>query len=97
MSTILLTIIITFILIKYLIFLDIILSWITNSKPQFISSILDPIYKLIKSKISTNFWPLDFTPIIVLIFIDILIYFVYSFDNTLRIKIDSISHLLNLF
>ena len=58
-------------LIYYILFLDIILSWISLSgiqfRPRFISSIMDPIYNFIKKSIPTTFWIIDVTPIIVLL------------------------------
>ena len=68
-----LTIYILLELIWYLILLDVILSWLTLAglqiRPKFISDIIDPFYKNIKSFIPTNIWPIDFTPIVAIIFI----------------------------
>jgi uncharacterized protein YggT (Ycf19 family) len=56
-----------------LIFIDVILSWLLvfkiNFRPKFISSILDPIYNLVKNNIPTTIWIIDFTPIIVMFWI----------------------------
>jgi uncharacterized protein YggT (Ycf19 family) len=47
-----------FTLIKYIIFVDIILSWIQLTgfkiRPQFIASIIDPLYEKIKTYIPTS-------------------------------------------
>lgn len=60
-------------IISYVIIADVILSWLTlvwlNIRPVFISSILDPIYKKVKNTIPTTIWPLDLTPIVVILII----------------------------
>lgn len=60
-------------IITYIIIADVILSWLTlfwvNWRPVFISSILDPIYQKIKKILPTTIWPLDLTPIVVLLVI----------------------------
>jgi len=60
-------------ILSYLIILDIILSWLTifglKLRPKFLSDIIDPIYNSIKKVIPTTIGPLDFTPIVVYIFI----------------------------
>jgi len=70
MTSIIFAIIIFLEIISYIIILDVILSWLTlfwlKIRPKFISDILDPIYKNIKKIIPTSFWPVDFTPIIVI-------------------------------
>ncbi len=72
-NTILIAILIFLELIFYVIFIDVILSWLVlfwvNFRPKFIADIIDPIYKFIKSIILTSFWPVDFTPIIVILII----------------------------
>lgn len=79
MTLIFSVIVLVLIFIKYILFFDIILSWLTmfwvNFRPEFISSIMDPIYKFIKSKIPTSIWPIDFSPIIIIIIIMFLIAF----------------------
>jgi len=99
MTTILLVIALLLIIIKYSIFLDIILSWLTilwlNVRPKFLSEILDPIYSWIKSKISTSIWPLDFTPIIIYIIAEFLVLFIYWLDSNVSIKINNLSAFLN--
>jgi len=60
-------------IIFYIMVVDIILSWLmlfwVRFRPRFISDILDPVYSTIKSILPTTFWPLDFTPIIVIMII----------------------------
>jgi uncharacterized protein YggT (Ycf19 family) len=76
MTIIFSVIVIILIILKYILFLDIILSWLTmfwiNFRPKFVSEIMEPIYKFIKSKISTSIWPIDFTPIIIIILIAVI-------------------------
>jgi uncharacterized protein YggT (Ycf19 family) len=68
-------------LLIYLIFFDVILSWLTliwlSFRPKFLADIIDPIYKKIKNIFPTTLWPLDLTPIIVI--------FVIYFFTTLLI------------
>ncbi|NDK08009.1 hypothetical protein EOM39_02045 [Candidatus Gracilibacteria bacterium] len=70
-DTIFLAILIFFELLLYVIFIDVILSWLIlfglKFRPKFISDIIDPIYNFIKKIIPTTFGPLDLTPIIVII------------------------------
>jgi len=100
MTIILTSIVIILIIIKYLIFIDIILSWLTIVwiwvRPNFIASILDPIYEYIKKRIPTNIWPLDFTPIIIFILVELLIIFIYGLDGQVIQKIKNLSVFLNL-
>lgn len=68
---ILLTLIIFIEIITYIIIADVILSWLTllwlKFRPKFISDIIDPLYKNVKKIIPTSFWPLDFTPIVIIL------------------------------
>ncbi len=54
----------------YMVFLDVILSWLTllwiNLRPKFLSDIIDPIYAKIRQIIPTTFGMFDLTPIVVL-------------------------------
>lgn len=63
-------------LLKLIIFVDIILSWLTifwiKIRPQILADIIDPMYFYVRKYIKTSFWPLDFTPIIVIIAISLL-------------------------
>lgn len=69
-NTIFIAIIIFTELLFYIVFIDVILSWVTlvwlNIRPKFIAQIIDPIYSFIKSFLPTTFWPFDFTPIILI-------------------------------
>jgi len=57
-------------LIQYLVFADVILSWIQllwiKWRPKFLSTIIDPLYDFVKKILPTSIWPMDFTPIIIL-------------------------------
>lgn len=84
MTTILLAILLLTDIIKFIIIIDIILSWLTlfglNIRPRFVADIIDPIYKSIKNIIPTSFWPIDFTPIIILFLLIFMKWLVYSSD-----------------
>jgi len=84
MNTILIAIILLTEVIKYIIIIDIILSWLVlfwlKLRPKFISDIIDPMYNYVKKIIPTNFWPIDFTPIIILIMLIFIKSLVYSVD-----------------
>ncbi len=71
LETLLIAIIIFCEILFYIIFIDVILSWISlmwlNLRPKFIADIIDPIYAFVKKYIPTSFWPLDFTPIVIII------------------------------
>lgn len=58
-------------IIIYLIFFDVILSWLTlfwiRWRPQFIASIIDPLYAFVRKIIPTRIWAFDLTPIVILI------------------------------
>lgn len=68
---IILIVFIFFKILTYIIFFDVILSWLTmfwlKIRPQFLADIIDPIYKSIKKILPTTMWPIDFTPIVVII------------------------------
>ena len=59
--------------ILYMIFFDVILSWLTllwlNFRPQFLRTIVDPIYNFINRIIPTTIWPFRFDALIAIIFI----------------------------
>lgn len=60
-------------IIKYLIFADVILSWLQllwlKWRPDFLKSVIDPLYSSVKKYIPTSIWPLDLTPIVILFII----------------------------
>ena len=67
-----LTVIVFFLkILKFLVFYDIVASWISLSwikaRFAFVASILDPIYGFIKSKITTTIGPFELSALIVLI------------------------------
>ena len=98
MTLILTALALVFIIIKYLIFIDIILSWLSlvwlKVRPEFISSILDPLYIGIKGKVPTTIWPLDFTPIVILIFMELLVMFIYGLDSDVPRLINNLTTIL---
>lgn len=83
-DTIFLAILIFFELLLYVIFIDVILSWLIlfwlKFRPKFISDIIDPIYNFIKKIIPTTFWPLDLTPIIVIIILMFLRWLIITYN-----------------
>ena len=66
-------IVIILIILKNILFIDIILSWLSiigiHFRPKFLSDIMEPLYKFIKDKISTTIWPIEFAPVIIYIII----------------------------
>ena len=72
MITIPLAIVILLDILTWFVIFDVIISWLmlfwVKFRPAFISSILDPIYKWIKSVIPTTIWPFELTPIILIFF-----------------------------
>ena len=60
-------------ILSMIVIIDVILSWLTllwlKARPKFIADIIDPIYEKVKKLIPTIFWPVDFTPIIVILLI----------------------------
>lgn len=69
--TLLFTIIIFLEIIQYIVLFDVILSWLTllgiNIRPKFVKEIIDPVYSNIRKIFPTNIWPIDFTPIVVIL------------------------------
>lgn len=84
MNTILIALLLLTDLIKYIIILDVIMSWLAafwlNIRPKFLSDIIDPLYSNIKKAIPTSFWPIDFTPIVILFILVIIKGIIQSFD-----------------
>lgn len=78
----------------YIIFIDVILSWLmlfwVKFRPKIIADIIDPIYNFIKSIIPTSFWPLDFTPIIVIIIIYFLRWLVIFLNPSVQEFVNSL-------
>ncbi len=65
-------------LMQYIIFADVILSWLQifwlNLRPKFLADIIDPLYWLVKKYLPTTIWPIEFTPIVILMVIFFLIW-----------------------
>lgn len=65
-------------LMQYIIFADVILSWLQifwlNLRPKFLADIIDPFYWLVKKYLPTTIWPIEFTPIVILMVIFFLIW-----------------------
>lgn len=79
-------------LIVYMIFADVILSWLVllwiKFRPKFIYWVLNPIYSNIKKYIPTSIWVIDFTPIVaimIIILIQNLLLFIFP-DIASQIK-----------
>jgi uncharacterized protein YggT (Ycf19 family) len=59
-------------------------------RPKFIANIIDPIYDFVKKHIPTTIWPLDFTPIFIIILINILITFVLNVDPRVAVYFNNL-------
>ena len=79
----------------YVIFIDILLSWLTlvwiNFKPKIIWDIVDPIYSFINGIIPTTVWPFRFDAFIAIILIYFLQGLLLMFFPWLE------SHIINLY
>lgn len=95
MNFLMLSIIMLFWILKWIIIFDIILSWLIifwlKARPVFIANIIDPMYKYVKKYIPTNLWPFDFTPIIILIFMELIITLILSLNPDIYMMIKTIS------
>jgi YggT family protein len=84
MKTILIATLLLIDILKWIILIDVILSWLIifwiKLRPKFIANIIDPIYKKIKKIIPTTFWSFEFVPIIVLIILILFQQLVYIYD-----------------
>lgn len=78
----------------WLVFIDVILSWLTlfglKIRPKFLTNIIEPIYIFIKKKIPTTIWIIDFTPVII-------IFWIYFCKWLLLIFFPEISKLIQLY
>ncbi len=58
-------------IVSYIVIFDVILSWLMlfwlRFRPQFVADIIDPLYENVKKIIPTTIWPVDFTPIVVIL------------------------------
>jgi len=91
-------IVIILIILKNILFIDIILSWLPliwiNFRPKFISDIMEPLYKKIKDIIPTTIWPIEFAPIIVYIIIIFFISFLIQLTWENYIKLIQLNNIL---
>ena len=91
---ILIAIIIFLEILSLLIILDVILSWLMiiwlRLRPKFLADIIDPIYKNVRKVIPTTIWPLDFTPIVVMIMIIFLKWVLYIIFPELNIAVNNL-------
>lgn len=64
----------------YIVFLDIILSWVAilfwDIRPAWLKDFVNSLYKWIKKIIPTNLWMFEFAPMIIIILVQILQWFV---------------------
>lgn len=85
--TLLLAIVIFLQILFYIIFLDVILSWLSlfikNIRPGFVADIIDPLYSKVRNILPTTFWPIDITPIILILLIWFIKWLIYSFNPEL--------------
>lgn len=87
MTTLLVSILLFADIITYIVFFDVILSWLSlfwlRVRPKFVSDLLDPIYKKIKDLVPTTIWPLDLTPIVIILLMMIIQWFVIAYDPSI--------------
>ncbi len=78
------TLIIFLWLLQWIVIIDVILSWlqIINLKINFsfIQNITYPIYTFVKKYIPTTMWIIDFTPIIILIWIELITKIIFTLN-----------------
>lgn len=83
-------------LLFYVIFFDVILSWLSvfwiNFRPKFIADIIDPIYSFVKKFIPTTFWPLDLTPIIIIMILYFIKWLIIVSNPWIQLTINNIVH-----
>lgn len=88
MKTILVAILLLSDIIKYFVIFDVILSWLVlfwlKIRPKFVGDIIDPIYNKIRNIIPSSFWPIDFTPIIVIFLLLFIQGLIFSFDPSIK-------------
>lgn len=81
-------------IIVIIVIIDFILKWLLvfwiNLRPKFIADIIDPMYFYVKKIIPTNFWPFDFTPMIIILI-------VYFLRGLLMMAFPELSSLLQLY
>ena len=91
---ILLAIIIFLEILSYIVILDVVLSWLTllglRFRPKIIADIIDPLYKNVRKYIPTRFWPLDFTPIVVILLLLFIKWALFIIFPELRVEVDNL-------
>jgi uncharacterized protein YggT (Ycf19 family) len=96
MTTLIIAIIIFLELITYLIFFDIILSWLSvfwiKFRPKFVYDILEILYINVRKVIPTRIWYFDFAPMIILIIIFFILSLLQAFFPEIFIQIDSFNN-----
>ena len=94
MNTIVIWILIFLEIFSYIIFLDVLLSWLTliwiRFRPKFIGDILDPFYNFIKKIIPTNIWPIEFSAFILILFIILIRWAIFIVFPEVRVEINSL-------
>ena len=94
MTTIVIWILIFLEILTYIIFVDIILSWLTlvwvRFRPKFIADILDPFYNFIKNTIPTNIWPIEFSAFILILFIIFIRWAIFILFPEVKVEINSL-------
>lgn len=75
-------------LIRYLIYIDMILSFLAlfwlNLKLQILRDLLDPIYLQIKKRVNTIVWPIELAPLIVIFAIYTIQFLIISLVSIIR-------------
>ena len=94
MTTIVIWILIFLEILTYIIFVDIILSWLTlvwvRFRPKFIADILDPFYNFIKNTIPTTIWPIEFSAFILILFIIFIRWAIFILFPEVKVEINSL-------
>ena len=84
MNAIFITILLLTDIIIYLIFFDVILSWLSlmwiKFRPKFLAEIVDPIYKSIKKVVPTIFWPFEFAPFMAILILWFIQQLIFAYD-----------------
>lgn len=81
-------------ILSYLVIFDVILSWLIllwlRIRPKFLADIIDPLYINVRKIIPTTIWPLDFTPIVIMILIIFIKWALYILFPGLDIEINNL-------
>jgi uncharacterized protein YggT (Ycf19 family) len=91
---ILLALIIFIEIMSYIVIFDVILSWLTlfwlRFRPKFIADIIDPLYKNVKKIVPTSIWPLDFTPIVIILILIFIRWILFIVFPELQIEVNNL-------